>query len=69
MQSMQLCIFLGRQFEDTFENAQTIATNVTLNLLKQAIWGNIWKRTVEKSQIDATNVTLHPLIQALLGHI
>ena len=108
MQPMRLCLFLGREFEGTFENAQwrkvkqmqpmwlylfsgtefegsfenaqwrkvkqmqrmrlwilnkskTNATNVTLPLLRQAIWGHIWKRTVEKSQINAANVTL-PLL-------
>ena len=47
------------------EKSQTNATNVTMHLLKQAIWGNIWKRTLEsnkcKSRTNATNVTMHLL--------
>ena len=38
-------------------------------LLRQAIWGHIWKHTVEKSQRNATNVTLPLLGQALWGDI
>ena len=32
---------------------QINATNVTMHSLKQAIWGNIWKRTLGKSQTNA----------------
>ena len=48
---------------------QINATNATLYLLRQAIWGHIWKRTVEKSQINAANVTMHLLMQEVWGHI
>ena len=40
-----------------------------MHLLRQAIWGNIWKDTVEKRQTNATNATMHPLGQAIWGHI
>ena len=49
------------------ETSQTNATNVTLLLLGQAIWGHIWKRTVGKIKTNATNVTLHPFRQAIWG--
>ena len=47
MQPMRLCFFWGRQFEDTFENAhwrkKINATNATMHLIRQAVWGDIWK--------------------------
>ena len=43
--------------------SQTNATNVTMPILGQAIWGHIWKRTVGRSQIIAINATLHPCMQ------
>ena len=62
---MGLCLFSGRQFEDTFENTlckksqiNANATNVPLPFFEQTIWGDIWKLTVEKSQTNAANVTL-----------
>ena len=42
---------------------------MTLHLLGQVIWGDIWKHTLEKSQINAINVTLHPHRQAIWGGI
>ena len=48
---------------------QTNATNVTMHLPMQAIWGHIWQSTVEKSQINATYVILHPLWQEIWGNI
>ena len=51
------------------EKSQTNATNVTLHLLGQVIWGDIRKHTLEKSQINAINVTLHPHRQAIWGGI
>ena len=48
---------------------QTNATNETMPLLGQAIWGNIWKYTVEKSQTNATNVIMHPPGQTVWGRI
>ena len=51
------------------EKSQTNATNVTMHLLRQAIWGHIWKHTVEKNQVNATNVTLPLLRQSIWGHI
>ena len=53
----------------TMPLSQISAINVTMHLLRQAIWEPIWKRTVEKSQTNATSVTLHPLMQALCGGI
>ena len=75
MQPLWLCLFSGRPFEESFENAQwtrmkqTNVTNVTLPLLRQAIWGGIWKRTVGKSKTHVINATLLPLIQVLWGSI
>ena len=48
---------------------RTSATNVTLHLLGQAAWWNIWKYTVEKNQINATNVIMHSLRQVIWGDI
>ena len=60
-QTMWLCNFSCRQFEDTFEKSKwrkvTNATNVTLPLLKQTIWKDILYRTVEKSQTNVISVT------------
>ena len=58
----------GWVFPD-LEKSQTNANNVTMLLLRQAIWGHIWKRTVEKSQTNATNVTMPLPLQAILGDI
>ena len=58
---MQIWIFL--------EERLTNATNVTLHLLRQAIWGHIWNYTVGKSQTNVTSVTLHPHWQAIWGYI
>ena len=38
-------------------------------LLRQAIWGHIWKRTLEKNKINATNATMHLIRQAVWGDI
>ena len=38
-------------------------------LLRQAIWGDIWKHTVGKSQTNAASVTLPALPQVLWGDI
>ena len=55
-------LYLGKQFEETFENTQwrkvKNAINATLPVLIQDIWVNIWNHTVGKSQINETNVTL-----------
>ena len=51
------------------EKNQTNATNAAVHPLKQAIWGNIWKRTVYKNQTNAANATMHPLKQAIWGNI
>ena len=49
MQPMWLCLFWGRPFEGTFDDARwRKAKQVTMPLLRQAIWGDIWKRTVEE---------------------
>ena len=42
--------------------SQTNATSVTLHLVRQVIWGYIWRHTVEKTQTYATSVTLRPLM-------
>ncbi len=73
LQTMQLCIILFKRFntciwKHTPEKSQINATNVTMPLIGQAIWRDIWKRTVEKSQ-TLTNVTLSLLVQAIWGHI
>ena len=44
-------------------------SEVQLSNVRQAIWGDIWKRTLGKRQTNATNVTLNSLVQALLKHI
>ena len=49
--------------------SQTNVTNVTMPLLKKAIWGHIWKRTVVKSWTNAINVTMHLPGQTFWGHI
>ena len=60
-------LYLGKQFEETFENTQwrkvKNAINATLPVLIQDIWVNIWNHTVGKSQINAMNVTLALLAQ------
>ena len=73
---MWLWIFSGRKFEETFENAQwrkIIQMQpmwlCNLHLLRQAIWGYIWKCTVEKSHSNATNAIRHCLKQAIWGDI
>ena len=42
-----------------------------MHLLKQLIWGLIWKHIVEeeKNQTNAISVTLHTLTQAIWGLI
>ena len=45
------------------------AISVPLHLLKQAIWGNIWKLTVEKSQTSATSVTASSRADVLRRHL
>ena len=40
-----------------------------MHLLRQAIWGHIWKHTAEKSWTNATNVNMPALIQVLWGRI
>ena len=65
-------LFQGRKFEDTFENGhwrKINATNATMHLIRQAIWGDIWKIIVSESKTNATNVIMHPPMQALWGHI
>ena len=49
--------------------SQTNATSVTLHLVRQVIWGYIWRHTVEKTQTYATSVTLRPLMYIFWGHI
>ena len=58
---MGLRILLWERFEDTFfertvKENKTNVTNLTLPLLKQATWRDIWKHTAEESQTNATNV-------------
>ena len=43
----------------------TYATNVTLHIFNQAIWGDMWTQTFQKNRSHATNVTLHLLKQAI----
>ena len=50
---MRPCILPGNQFDHTFDNTQWTkakinATISIMHFLRQAIWGDIWKRTVEK---------------------
>ena len=66
---MSLCIFSGDIWKRTAEKSQTNAINVTMYLLRQAVWGDIWKCTVEKSQTNATNVTLPLFGQTFWRHI
>ena len=40
-----------------------------MHLVRQAIWGSIWKLAVEKSQTNATSATMHLLRQAIWGSI
>ena len=49
--------------------SQTNANNVTLHLLEQKNWSNIWKGTVEKSQTDATIVTMPLPMQVISENI
>ena len=49
--------------------SQTNANNVTLHLLEQKNWSNIWKGTVEKSQTSATNVTMPLPMQVISENI
>ena len=47
------CDLPGNQFDHTFDNTQWTkakinATISIMHFLRQAIWGDIWKRTVEK---------------------
>ena len=65
-----------RPFENLFENTQwkkkqTNANSVILYLIRQEIWGDIWKHTVEKSQTNVTSVIthLHPLVHIIWGLI
>ena len=60
---------LRRHMKSHNGKCQSNATNVIVLLLRQAIWGHIWKCTVEKSQTNATNVTLHLLGQVIWGDI
>ena len=53
----------------TMPSSQTNATNVTILLQIQAIWGPISKRTLGKSQTNATNVNMPHLVQVIRGHI
>ena len=42
---------------------------MTMPLLKQSIWGHIWKHTVDKIQTNATNATMPVLSKAIWGNI
>jgi len=53
----------------TMPKCRTNATNVTIALPRQIIWGDIWKGTVEKSQTNATNANLHRFRQGIWRHI
>ena len=74
MQTMQLWIVLSNPFKFSyFPTAkqsgwwQIDAADVNMPSLRQAIWGDIWKRTLEKSQTIADNATsscLNALIHA-----
>ena len=50
---------------------QTNANSVISYLIRQEIWGDIWKHTVEKSQTNVTSVIthLHPLVHIIWGLI
>ena len=66
-----LCEKCDNRFENEteVEKSQTNATNVTLHLFRQAIWGDIWQSTVEKksnkcnqcdyASSDASNLRTH----------
>ena len=56
---MWLCLLWDRHFEDTCQVKSIKTTYVTLNLQRQTIWGDIWKRIVK------TNVTMHLLTKTL----
>ena len=49
----------------THSEKKTNANSVILYLIRQEIWGDIWKHTVEKSQANATNATLLSLWQVI----
>ena len=55
----------GHMRKCTVEKSQTNATNVTLHLLGQTIWGDIWKHTVAKNQI---NEFQQPCVHRLRRH-
>ena len=50
---------------------KTNANSVILYLIRQEIWGDIWKHTVEKSQTNVTSVIthLHPNVHIIWGLI
>ena len=63
-----------RAFENLFEKNTVKKPNkcsVISYLIRQEIWGDIWKHTVEKSQTNVTSVIthLHPLVHIIWGLI
>ena len=45
------------------------ATSVTMPLVRQEIWGHIWKNIIAKHHTNAANVTLQLFMHAVWGHI
>ena len=66
---MRLCIYSGRQFEETVEKNVRMQPFVTLHLFMQAIWENIWKLPQAKSCSYAINATFHLFRQAIWENI
>ena len=76
MQPIWLCHLSGRRSEETFEKfiVGKSGTNLkkiimTLPLLMQAIWWDIWKYRVEKSPTNAINVIMLLIWQANWANI
>ena len=55
MQPVWLCLFMGRRFEDSFENTQW-RKNKTLG---QVIYGVVSKQTVQKNRTNKANMINH----------
>ena len=67
MQSVWLCIFQCKPFEETFENthwrkAKTNASCVTLRHLRLTIWGHFWKYTIVRSEKSATMLVVFTMV-------
>ena len=57
------------ELQYTERTRQRNASYVTMQPIKQAIWGLVWKHTVEKRQRNATSATMYPSRQAVWGYI